>query len=77
LSRHGSARPVVPFRPPRLVRGDASFRYPVVAANDRSRSLAEALGGIVVGTAILRKPGGVTLPEVVYRIPVPSTVSDQ
>jgi len=34
-----------------------------------SRRLAESLGGTVVGTRMLEKPSGVTLEEVVYRIP--------
>ena len=47
----------------------AGFVYPVVTENVASRRLAESLGGTLVGTAVLRKPSGVTLDEVVYRIP--------
>jgi len=49
--------------------GSAGFVYPVVVENFSSRRLAESLGGTPVGTAVLRKPGGATLDEVVYRIP--------
>ena len=49
--------------------GSAGFVYPVVLENFASRRLVESLGGTPVGTAVLRKPGGVALDEVVYRIP--------
>jgi RimJ/RimL family protein N-acetyltransferase len=49
--------------------GTAGFTYPVVIENRRSRSLAESLGGQLVGTRELRKPSGVVLNEVVYLIP--------
>jgi RimJ/RimL family protein N-acetyltransferase len=49
--------------------GAVGFIYPVVIANWRSRSLAESLGGQLVGTRELRKPTGVVLDEVVYLIP--------
>jgi hypothetical protein len=45
--------------------------YPVVEQNDRSRRLAERLGGRIIGTRLLRKAAGVEHPEVVYRIPAP------
>lgn len=48
--------------------GATTFLYPVVTLNEPSRRLAESLGGAVVGTRELTKPGG-TLYEVVYRIP--------
>ena len=46
--------------------------YPVVEQNDSSRRLAQRLGGVIVGTRLLRKAGGVKHPEVVYRIPAPT-----
>jgi RimJ/RimL family protein N-acetyltransferase len=49
--------------------GTAGFTYPVAVENRRSRSLVESLGGHLVGTGKLRKPSGVVLDEVVYRIP--------
>jgi len=49
--------------------GSAGFVYPVVTENFSSRRLAESLGGTLVGTAVLHKSSGVTLDEVVYRIP--------
>src|SRR5215510_11728335 len=51
----------------------AGFVYPVVTENRASRRLAESLGGTLVGTAVLRKPSGATLDEVVYRIPAIDT----
>jgi RimJ/RimL family protein N-acetyltransferase len=51
----------------------AGFVYPVVKENRASRRLAESLGGTLVGTAVLRKPSGATLDEVVYRIPAIDT----
>jgi RimJ/RimL family protein N-acetyltransferase len=52
--------------------GKQAVTYPVVEQNAPSRRLAEALGGKIIGTRILRKPPGVEHPEVVYRIPVPT-----
>jgi RimJ/RimL family protein N-acetyltransferase len=49
--------------------GTNGFTYPVAIENRRSRSLAESLGGRLVGTRELRKPGGVVLDEVVYLVP--------
>jgi RimJ/RimL family protein N-acetyltransferase len=49
--------------------GAAAFIYPVAAENQPSRRLAESLGGTLVGHGELRKPSGVVLPKVVYRIP--------
>lgn len=49
--------------------GVAGFIYPVAVANAGSRRLAERLGGALVGTRELRKPSGVMLEAVVYRIP--------
>jgi RimJ/RimL family protein N-acetyltransferase len=45
--------------------------YPVVEENGPSRRLAESLGGIVIGSRLLRKSGGIKHPEVIYRIPAP------
>jgi RimJ/RimL family protein N-acetyltransferase len=50
--------------------GAAALIYPVAKQNHPSRRLAESLYGTIVGERILRKPGGVVLDEVVYRIPV-------
>jgi RimJ/RimL family protein N-acetyltransferase len=52
-----------------------SFEYPVVVENRRSRGVAESLGGVLAGTGILRKPSGVMLDEVVYRIPAMSAIA--
>jgi RimJ/RimL family protein N-acetyltransferase len=52
-----------------------SFEYPVAVENWRSRRVAESLGGAVVGTRMLRKPSGVVLDEVVYRIPATDGVA--
>jgi RimJ/RimL family protein N-acetyltransferase len=49
--------------------GIRSVVYPVVAANRASRRLAERLGGAIIDTRRLTKPGGVEHPVVVYRIP--------
>jgi RimJ/RimL family protein N-acetyltransferase len=49
--------------------GKRAVVYPVVEQNLSSRRLAEHLGGQLVGKCTLRKPNGVELPEVVYRIP--------
>jgi RimJ/RimL family protein N-acetyltransferase len=49
--------------------GKRAVLYPVVEQNGPSRRLAESLGGSVIGTRLLKKPGGVVHPEVVYRIP--------
>jgi RimJ/RimL family protein N-acetyltransferase len=54
--------------------GARSFLYPVVEENGPSRRLAESLGGIVVGTRRLPKPGGIEHPQVVYRIAAPRGV---
>ena len=51
--------------------GAAGFIYPVAVANGPSRRLAESFGGALVGRRELRKPSGVLLDEVVYRIPAP------
>jgi RimJ/RimL family protein N-acetyltransferase len=51
--------------------GKQAVVYPVVELNRPSRRLAESLGGRIIGTRVLRKSGGVELPEVVYRIPAP------
>lgn len=51
--------------------GKRSVLYPVVEQNHPSRRLAESLGGILVGSGILRKAGGIEHPEVIYRIPAP------
>jgi RimJ/RimL family protein N-acetyltransferase len=49
--------------------GTNGFTYPVAIENWRSRSLAESLGGQLVGTRELHKPSGVVLNEVVYLVP--------
>jgi RimJ/RimL family protein N-acetyltransferase len=49
--------------------GATGFMYPVVVENRPSRCLAESLGGTLVGNRELRKPSGIVLLEVVYRIP--------
>jgi RimJ/RimL family protein N-acetyltransferase len=49
--------------------GAKALLYPVVEQNTPSRRLAESLGGAVIGTRELRKPGGIVFPEVIYRIP--------
>ncbi|MGE0751140.1 MAG: GNAT family N-acetyltransferase [Variibacter sp.] len=54
--------------------GATSFLYPVVTVSEPSRRLAESLGGSVVGTRELAKPGG-TLDEVVYRLPANGVAS--
>ena len=58
--------------------GKHAVLYPVAEENLKSRRLAEALGGKLVGKGTLRKPSGVELPEVIYRIPAgprrPSTM---
>ncbi len=51
--------------------GAQAFIYPVVEENGPSRSLAEGLGGVLVGTCRLRKSADIEHPEVVYRIPAP------
>jgi RimJ/RimL family protein N-acetyltransferase len=51
--------------------GAQAFIYPVVEENGPSRRLAEGLGGVVVGTRLLRKSADIEHPEVVYRIPAP------
>jgi RimJ/RimL family protein N-acetyltransferase len=52
-----------------------SFEYPVAVENRRSRRVAESLAGVVVGTRMLRKPSGVVLDEVIYRIPGTNAVT--
>lgn len=52
--------------------GKKSVLYPVVEKNYPSRRLAESLSGILVGSRLLRKAGGVEHPEVIYRIPAPN-----
>ena len=52
-----------------------SFEYPVAVENRRSRRVAESLGGVLAGTRMLRKPSGVVLDEVVYRIPATNAVA--
>jgi RimJ/RimL family protein N-acetyltransferase len=49
--------------------GYRHIHYHVVDANTRSRRIVERLGGIVVGTGLLRKPSGAELPMTVYRVP--------
>ena len=49
--------------------GAAGFIYPVAVKNAASRHLVESLGGALVGARELRKPSGVVLEEVVYKIP--------
>jgi RimJ/RimL family protein N-acetyltransferase len=53
----------------------ASFEYPVAVENRRSRRVAESLGGVLAETRMLRKPSGVVLDEVVYRIPAASAIA--
>jgi hypothetical protein len=48
--------------------GAAGFIYPVAVKNAASRHLVESLGGALVGARELRKPSGVVLEEVVYKI---------
>jgi RimJ/RimL family protein N-acetyltransferase len=52
--------------------GKQAVVYPVVEQNGPSRRLAESLGGGIIGSRLLRKPGGIEYPEVVYRIAAPS-----
>jgi RimJ/RimL family protein N-acetyltransferase len=52
-----------------------SVEYPVAVENRRSRHVAESLGGVLAGTRVLRKPSGVVLDEVVYRIPATNVVA--
>ena len=52
-----------------------SFEYPVAVENRRSRRVAESLGGVLAETRMLRKPSGVVLDEVVYRIPAASAIA--
>jgi RimJ/RimL family protein N-acetyltransferase len=49
--------------------GATAFIYPVVTENRASRHLAESLGGTLADTRQMRKPSGVVLDEVVYRLP--------
>jgi RimJ/RimL family protein N-acetyltransferase len=55
--------------------GATAFIYPVAVDNRPSRRLAESLGGTLVDTRELRKPSGVILDEIVYRIPPPPLVA--
>ena len=55
--------------------GVTSFEYPVAVENRRSRRVAESLGGVLAGTRVLRKPSGVVLDEVIYRIPATNAVA--
>jgi RimJ/RimL family protein N-acetyltransferase len=48
--------------------GATAFTYPVAVENLPSRRLAESIGGKITGTGKLRKPSGVVLDQVVYRI---------
>jgi RimJ/RimL family protein N-acetyltransferase len=48
--------------------GATAFTYPVAVENLPSRRLAESIGGKVTGVRKLRKPSGVVLDQVVYRI---------
>jgi RimJ/RimL family protein N-acetyltransferase len=57
--------------------GKRAVVYPVVEQNGPSRSLAESLGGRILGTRLLRKASGIEHPEVVYRIPAPITHADR
>ena len=52
--------------------GKRAVLYPVVEKNYPSRRLAENLGGILVGSRLLQKAGGIEHPEVIYRIPAPN-----
>ncbi|HLH96034.1 MAG TPA: GNAT family protein [Xanthobacteraceae bacterium] len=52
--------------------GKQAVLYPVAEQNLPSRRLAESLGGKLVGKGTLRKPSGVELAEVIYRIPTGS-----
>ena len=52
--------------------GATAFTYPVAVENLPSRRLAESIGGKITGTRKLRKPSGVALDEVVYRIVPPA-----
>ena len=54
------------------VLGVVAVVYPVVVANALSRRLAESLGGVVVRTGRLAKPGG-DLPTLIYRLPAPGS----
>jgi RimJ/RimL family protein N-acetyltransferase len=51
--------------------GASGFIYPVAVQNKPSRRLAESLGGSHASVRELRKPSGVVLEEVIYRIPAP------
>src|SRR5205807_3377603 len=53
--------------------GVTGFVYPVAEGNGPSRRLAESLGGAIIAMRKLRKPTGVILDEVVYRIERPVT----
>ncbi len=52
--------------------GATAVIYPVSVENRPSHRLAESLGGMPIGTRQLRKPSGVVLDEVVYRIAAPA-----
>jgi RimJ/RimL family protein N-acetyltransferase len=71
--RHGYGREAVAavikwasekFRP-------SGFLYPVVDENIPSRRLAQALGGEVIGTRRMHKPGDKERTQLLYRIPAP------
>jgi RimJ/RimL family protein N-acetyltransferase len=49
----------------------SGFLYPVVDENIPSRRLAEALGGEVIGTREVHKPGDQERRQLLYRIPAP------
>jgi hypothetical protein len=51
--------------------GATAFTYPVAVENLSSWRLAESIGGKITGTRELRKPSGVVLDQVVYRIVPP------
>jgi RimJ/RimL family protein N-acetyltransferase len=51
--------------------GAKTFIYPVVEQNHPSRRLAESLGGVIVGSRVLKKASGAVFDQVVYRIPAP------
>jgi RimJ/RimL family protein N-acetyltransferase len=48
--------------------GARAVIYAAAKENHRSRRLVEGLGGVIVGSRILKKTNGVVLDEVVYRI---------
>ncbi len=54
--------------------GVAALAYPAAEANRPSRRLAATLGGVVIGTGTLKKPGA-DLPTLIYRLPAPCPAS--